>query len=142
MSLSKLTFAIPFVAAQAVWLDNKNCHFDQEWIGQSSDDNYVANSKEECEAWCTSENRGSDYELNLTDEMCCGFEDWNTEDPFSSICFLMRGGVQVDQTEDLENATFSSLIFQFEYLEEYYWDDYFDEYGEEDWEDWYGGCDW
>ena len=68
--------------------------------------------------------------------MCCGFEAWtNGEDPF---CFLMRGGVQEDQTEDLEAAVFSSLVFQFESLEEPEWEDDWEDYEE----DWYGGCDW
>ena len=80
--------------------------------------------------------------------MCCGFEAWtNGADPF---CFLTRGGVQDEQTEDLENAVFSSLVFQYESLEEYeepeweedWEEDNWEDYGEEDWEDWYGGCDW
>ena len=74
--------------------------------------------------------------------MCCGFEAWtNGEDPF---CFLMRGGVQEDQTEDLEAAVFSSLVFQFESLEEPDFLPDSREPEEEFEDDWYGkdGCDW
>ena len=87
--------------------------------------------------------------------MCCGFEAWtNGETPY---CFLTRGGVQDEQTEDLENAVFSSLVFQYESLEDYeepeweedWEEEHWDDYGEEDWEDWedygeewYGRCDW
>ena len=76
--------------------------------------------------------------------MCCGFEAWtNGETPY---CFLTRGGVQDEQTEDLENAVFSSLVFYYDpsesEWEEHWEEENWDDYGEETWDEWYGGCDW
>ena len=122
------------------WIDSNNCNMDLKWVGQSDEAGHA--SKEACQSWCTDPARGSEFELEEDVDMCCAYEAWNNEAPF---CSLMVGGIQEDQTEDLENAVFSSLVFQFDTLEEYeeseWEEDYEDEeWDEEDWEDMYG-CD-
>ena len=122
------------------WIDSNNCNMDLEWVGES--DEAESESKEACQSWCTDPARGSEFELEEDVDMCCGYEAWNN----GPSCFLMVGGIQEVQTEDLENAVFSSLVFQFDSLEEYEedeweedWEEDYDD--EEDWDDMYDGCD-
>ena len=87
MSLSKLSFIIPFAAATAAWVDSNNCLMDLENIGETQ-----ATSKNACANWCGSPDR-SEFELNAGDNLCCGYEEWTNG--AESFCFLAIGDGEV-----------------------------------------------